>query len=254
MKSKIVQNTIKERLDYLLAEFDNANEISEKQKTVRRSTRLKIKPNIPPLQLPVAKSTFHRNKQVQHNMKLRRHERTFRPFLGTKFKPMAAQHKFNKKNSCKMFRIYDDNGGKMNVDKLLKTESQIWSESVSNELGRLAQGISNVKGNDAIEFIPKSEVPLKTKVTYANMVCDIRPKKSDVYRTRLTIGGDKLDYHDNSTSPAASLIDTKILINSVVSDAKSGARFPTIDIIDYFLQSTLPVAEYMRIHSKYFFC
>ena len=85
------------------------------------------------------------------------------------------------------------------------------------------------------------------------MVCDIRPKKVDVYRTRLTVGGDILYYYGDTLSHAASLIEIKLLINIVISDAKKGARFLTLDIKDQFLQSMLPESEYMRIHGKYFF-
>ena len=85
------------------------------------------------------------------------------------------------------------------------------------------------------------------------MVCDIRPKKDDVYRTRLTVGGDKLDYEGDASSPAASLIEIQLLINSAISGSKIGARFLTLDIKDQFLQSILPEPEYMRIHSRYFF-
>ena len=124
---------------------------------------------------------------------------------------------------------------------------------MSNELGRLADGINEIKGNNAIVFIHKYEVPLNKKITYANMVCDYRPSKDDPYRIRLTIGGDKLDYFGNSASPAASLLETKLIINSVISDSHLGARFASIDIKDHFLQSILPEPEYMRIRSKYFF-
>ena len=62
------------------------------------------------------------------------------------------------------------------------------------------------------------------------MVCDYCPDKDDPFRTHLTIGGDKLDYFENSTSPDASLLETKLLINSVISDPYKGSRFASIDI------------------------
>ena len=54
-------------------------------------------------------------------------------------------------------------------------------------------------------------------------------------------------------SPDATLLDTKLLLNSVISDSKKGARFLTIDLKDHFLQTTMEDPEYMRIHRKYFF-
>ena len=103
-----------------------------------------------------------------------------------------------------------------------------------------------------MDFIRKDTIPTHKKITYANMVCGYRPSKADPFRTRLTVGGDKLDFWGDSASPAASLLKTKLLLNSVISDAKWGARFVSIDIKDFFLQSTLSDYEYMRIHSKYF--
>ena len=50
---------------------------------------------------------------------------------------------------------------------------------------------------------------------------------------------------------AASLIETKLLINSVISDANKGAGFLSMDLKDHFLQTILKDPEYMRVHRKY---
>ena len=84
------------------------------------------------------------------------------------------------------------------------------------------------------------------------MVCNYRPLKSEKHRVRLTVGGDKLTCDFDVASPAASILETKLLINSVISDAHKGARFLTLDIKDFFLCSTLESPEYMRIKAKYF--
>ena len=84
------------------------------------------------------------------------------------------------------------------------------------------------------------------------MVCDHRPLKSEPYRVRLTVGGDRLTYESDAASPAASLLETKLLINSVISQSARGCRFMTLDIKDFFLQTDMEDCEYMRIHSKYF--
>ena len=53
------------------------------------------------------------------------------------------------------------------------------------------------------------------KVAYANFVYDFRPLKSKKYRVQMTIGWDKLEYPDTTASHTASLIETKLLLNSV---------------------------------------
>ena len=79
-----------------------------------------------------------------------------------------------------------------------------------------------------------------------------RPHKEEKHRVRLTVGGDRLTYNDDVASPAVSLLETKLLLNSTISDASKGARFMTLDIKDFFLQTLMERPEYMRIHSKYF--
>ena len=149
--------------------------------------------------------------------------------------------------------IYDDNGKKLSLDDLLTGDNKdIWIRSTSNEIGRLAQGnIHGVQYTDTIEFIHKHEVPIGRAVTYANFVCDYRPLKQEQYRVRLVVGGDKLTYLEDAGSPAASILETKLLINSVISDALNGAKFMSADLKDFFLASPMATPENMRIHRKY---
>ena len=84
-----------------------------------------------------------------------------------------------------------------------------WNFSLSNELGRLAQGINSIKGNNIINFTARSEVPLDRIVTYANMVCDyISHRKKD--RVYLEVGCDRLFYEDDAASPVTSLLEKNV--------------------------------------------
>jgi len=60
-----------------------------------------------------------------------------------------------------------------------------------------------------------------------------------------------LEYNDDAGSPAANLLETKILINSTISDAHKGARFMSADIKDYFLATPMAEPEYMRVKYRY---
>ena len=85
------------------------------------------------------------------------------------------------------------------------------------------------------------------------MVCNAHPLKAEKFRVHLTVGGDRLQYPDNTASPAASLLEDKLFFtNSAISQLAKGARFMTIDIKDFFLQTMMANAEYIKIHSKYF--
>ena len=69
----------------------------------------------------------------------------------------------------------------------------MWVRLLSQELGRIAQGIDDIEVNDVIDVIQKPEVPKDRIVTYANMICDYYPLKSDPHRIRLTVRGDRLE-------------------------------------------------------------
>ena len=181
----------------------------------------------------------------QHNYRLRSTTKsTNQPHL-------IAQHLFNITSA--VYHIFREDGKKETIDSLLKGKnSSVWERSLSNEWGRLAQGNDNaIKGTDTIQFIFRHEVPADKKVTYASYVCDYRPLKDEPYRVRITVGGDKLEYPDDAGSPAANLLETKILLNSVISDADKGARFMCADIKDHFLATPMDHPEYMRVQYKY---
>ena len=124
----------------------------------------------------------------------------------------------------------------------------LYAQSYAKELGRLAQGIPGVvKGTNTIFFINKGEVPADRwrDITYGRVVVNYRPEKDDPYRTRLTVGGDRVNYPGDCGTPTVDLLTVKLLLNSVVSTP--GARFMTIDIKDFYLNTPMPRYEYMRL-------
>ena len=150
-------------------------------------------------------------------------------------------------------------GAKQNIDKLLNGHDKLtWTTSLANELGRCAQGVgksrtpsTQVAGTNTIFFIPKHAVPTGEKITYANFINDIRPLKQETHRVRMTVGGDRLDCEEDPSSPAVSLLDTKIMLNSVISDAHKGARYCTSDIKNFYLNNPMKKFRYMKIPLKY---
>ena len=237
-----------------MTEFVDIDQHAHTSKSKSRQLKVPLMPSVP---IPTQKQGSKKKLQSPPLQATRRSTRQHRPnpryIYDAPTRSYAAQHIAANEWATKICHIYNDAGKKESIDSLLRgTNADIWSKSMSNELGRLAQGINDIPGNDAMEFISLSQVPRDRKVTYANMVCDYRPLKSDPHRVRLTVGGDKLEYYDDATSPAATLLETKFLLNSTISDAHKGAKFFTLDITDFFLQSLMERPEYMRIHSKYF--
>ena len=63
---------------------------------------------------------------------------------------------------------------------------EIWSTSLANKFGGLAQGIRDVLGTDTIFFIYKSEIPkgrLK-EVTYGRIVVAYKPNRTGTLQTK----------------------------------------------------------------------
>ena len=172
----------------------------------------------------------------------------------TNFRHLAAQHLTAQHIfQPKVNHIFTASGKKETIDSLLNSINKVvWTRSLSNEWGRLAQGNTHgVTSTDTIDFIHKYEVPTDKRITYATYVVDYRPLKNEQYRVRITVGGDRLVYLDDAGSPAANLIETKLLVNSTISDAKRGAKFMSADIKDYFLATPMKECEYMKVQYKH---
>ena len=120
-------------------------------------------------------------------------------------------------------------------DHLIRNNLIRWYQALSNDFGRLTQSKkAGVRCTDAINFIHHSQLPPNTKVTYASFVCDYCPLKLEQWRVCLVVGSDKITCPYDTGSPAANLLELKILLKSVISDADKGARFMTSDLKDDF--------------------
>jgi len=106
------------------------------------------------------------------------------------------------------------------------------------------------KGTDTFFFIPRHMLPKERMcdVTYGLITCLIRPEKIDEpNRTRLVAGEDRVHYPFDVGTPTADLLTVKLLINSIISTP--GARFFTMDIKKFYLNTPIPMVryEYMRL-------
>ena len=131
-------------------------------------------------------------------------------------------------------------------DHLIKGEDKaIWENSFCREIGRLAQGHKDVKGKNTIFPIARSAVPPKKRVTHGRLVCDIRPQKKETHRVRLTAGGNLIVCNGTTSTPTAAIPTIKTHWNSAVSTPN--ARYLTLDIKDFYLNSKLDDFEHMRL-------
>jgi hypothetical protein len=87
--------------------------------------------------------------------------------------------------------INEDTGASLEYRHLIQDDSTfpVWNKAAANEFGRLAQGVGGrIEGSNTIFCIPRQALPKVKIITYGRFVVDIRPKKSETHRVRLTVG------------------------------------------------------------------
>ncbi len=93
----------------------------------------------------------------------------------------------------------------------------------------------------------KSQVPKERigDITYGSFRCDYKPNKEEKERTRLMVGGKKINYPDNTGTPTANMTLFNVLLNSIIST--KGAKCMTIDLKDFYLNTPMERPKYMRL-------
>ena len=107
---------------------------------------------------------------------------------------------------CRSYR-QPKTGKLLEYQQLIKMKQyvDIWTKSFVNELGQLTKGIRDIRGTDTIKSIPPGDMPAEKPVMYSRIVVDYQPQKIEPNRTRLTVGGDRLDFPWNTSTPTAEL-------------------------------------------------
>ena len=85
----------------------------------------------------------------------------------------------------------------------------------------------------------------RKEICHIMVICEVRPEKDDPDQTRITIGGNRICYPGNVGNNSASLELVKLLLNSVLS--RKGARFSTIDLKNFYLDTPMLDLEYVCI-------
>jgi len=157
----------------------------------------------------------------------------------------AAARKYPLQFLCDFaYAVLDDNTGELlEYQHLIKHPKykDTWSPSFGTEIRRLATT------TETIFFINKKDIPdtRKGDVTYGRIVCTYRDGKKDKYRTRITMGGNLINYPGDCGTPTADLLTVKLLLNSIVSTPH--AKFMSIDIKDFYLKTPMIQYEYFRM-------
>ena len=83
-------------------------------------------------------------------------------------------------------------------------------------------------------------------ITYGQIVCDVCNGKVEPNQTRVTVGGNRIHYPGNCSTPTADHLIVKIMLNNVISTL--GAKFMRIDIKKIYLNTPMVRYKYLWLH------
>ena len=142
----------------------------------------------------------------------------------------------------------DETGELLEYRQLIKYPKQkdVWSKSFATEIRRYADTTKT------IAFVIKHQIPhwRRKEITYGQIVCNYRSEKANPNQTRITVGGDCINYPGDCGTPTADLLTFKLLLDSIVSTM--GAKCMTIDIKDFYLMTVMDPPEYFRLKLELF--
>lgn len=144
--------------------------------------------------------------------------------------------------------IHPDTGAAVDYPALRSSsEGPEWEQATADEIGRLTQGNAprTLSGTETMRFIHVHDMPAGRTATYLKIVAADKPNKIETKRIRFTVGGDRINFEGDASTKTAGIITVKCLLNSVVSTPT--AKFMTIDITDFYLNTPMSKFEYMRI-------
>jgi hypothetical protein len=103
------------------------------------------------------------------------------------------------------------------------------------------------RGTNTIFVIPHSQIPQDRRkdVTYGRICVDHRPQKKEAKRTRLTVGGNLIDFPGNVSTPTADPTTAKLVINHSLST--TNAKYMCGGIENFYLGTPMERYEYMHL-------
>lgn len=133
----------------------------------------------------------------------------------------------------------------LNFEKCKQTPAaKHWWQASDEEWVRLAELYKT------IQFIKFNQKPTDKKAMYYNPRPSQKVNEDGTlaYRIRGTVGGNLQEYEGITAAHTAGMEAVKILLNSTISTP--GAKFCTMDLSNFYLNSTLDTPEYMKVHRR----
>jgi hypothetical protein len=136
-------------------------------------------------------------------------------------------------NTC--YIIHPQTGKEMEYQDIMKVPKlkQLWERGMGKECGQKFQGLGDIKGTNTFFFVETNNIPNDHKITYCNIVCDLKPHKKEQDSVIITFVGNRLDYTCKVATPTSDITTFKILINSTLST--EDAEMMIMDINSYYV-------------------
>ena len=128
-------------------------------------------------------------------------------------------------------------------DLLKGTDKHHWENGWCNEFRRLGPN-----GTRTIKAIAFHHIPKGRAIGNIRIVAALKPLKAEMHRIRFTIAHHHHDFEGATSTPTVDMPTVKCHINSTISTPN--ARYATMDISDFYLNTIMERPEYMRIPLK----
>ena len=83
------------------------------------------------------------------------------------------------------------------------------------------------------------------------MCMQLLSTKKELYKVRIIVGRDKLDYHNHAGSPTANLLEMIFIIESTIWDMYHGGQFIYTDKKDYLWAISMKNRKCIRVIHEY---
>ena len=102
-------------------------------------------------------------------------------------------------------------------------------------------------GTNTLFFRKYEDIPANQRkyITYGRVVVYYLPQKEDPNRTRLAVGGDRIKYPGDVSTPTVALTTAKMVVNCTISTPLS--RYMCCDLGHFYLGTPLARYEYIRL-------
>ncbi len=130
------------------------------------------------------------------------------------------------------------------------TTRDIWQTAFGKDFSGMAQGDNKTgqQGTNSIFVMTHDHIrhiPTNHTITYARVVVDFCPQKTDPHRVWIMAGGNLINYPGELTTNSADLTTSKLMWNSVLST--EGAKYMCLDIKIFYLTAPLDRFEHMKM-------